>query len=120
MKVPTMLENCWIDCSIEYARAPILFPRRVEFEESNVAVKTSAAEASGTALICCNCFLSSSVRTLPNSESAISSDFVTEPSVLLVGTVLLAAITDIFSPLYSSLSTRSQLCVHSSSLRSAS
>lgn len=101
MKVSTIAENCWIDCSMKYARAPMLFPRRVEFDASSWAVKTSAAEASGTPLICCSCFLSSSVRTLPNSERAISSDFVTVPLVLLVRDVLPRAITDILGPLES-------------------
>lgn len=99
MKVSTIAENCWIDCSMEYARAPMLLPRRVEFDASSLAVKTSAAEASGTPLICCSCFLSSSVRTLPNSERAISSDFVTVPLVLLVRGALPRAITDILRPL---------------------
>jgi hypothetical protein len=52
MKVSMIAENRWIDCSMEYALAPMLFPRRVEFDASSVAVKMSAAEASGTPLIC--------------------------------------------------------------------
>lgn len=101
MKVSTIAENYWIDCNIEYARAPTLFPRRFEFDASSLAVKTSAAEASGTPLFSCSCFLSSSVRTLPNSERAISSDFVTDPLVLLVRGALPRAITDILDPLQS-------------------
>src|ERR1700688_2853491 len=86
---------------MEYTRAPILFPYRVEFNTSSLAVKTSAAEASGTPLICYSCFLSLSVRTLPNSKSAISSDFVTDPLVLPGRGMLLRAITDILDPLQS-------------------
>ena len=75
----------------------MLFPRRVEFDESNLAVKTSAAEASGTPLICCSFFLSSSVRVLPNSESAISSDFVADPIVFPIWGALLRVTVDISS-----------------------
>ena len=99
MKVLITAENCWIDCNIEYARVPILFPRRAEFDISSLAVKTSTAEVLGTPLICCSCFLSLLVRTLPNSERAISSDFVTDPLVLLVQGILLKAITDILGQL---------------------
>jgi hypothetical protein len=86
---------------MEYARAPMLLPRRVELDASSLAVKMSAAEASGTPLIFCSCFLSSSVRILPNSESAISSDFNMDPSLLLVRGVLPSAVTDILGQLQS-------------------
>lgn len=75
----------------------MLRPRRAEFDASKLAVKMSAAGASGTPLICCSCFLSSSVRILPKDASAASSDFVTVSLVLSVRDVRTGAIRDIFS-----------------------
>jgi hypothetical protein len=88
---------------------PIFFPCRVVFEVSSLVVKTSVAEVSGTPLIYYSCFFLLLVRTLLNSESAVSSNFVTGLSVLLVRGVLPRAIADIFCPLYGS---RPQLTMH--------